>query len=62
MVSDARKFKFDESAPKITFGKMFTRDEHQLMNVAIYVHHGLVDGFHVAQYLEYFQNLMDENL
>ena len=41
---------------------MFTRDEHQLMNVAIYVHHGLVDGFHIAKYLEYFQNLMDENL
>ena len=61
-LTHARKFKFDESAPKITFGKMFTRDEHQLMNVAIYVHHGLVDGFHVAQYLEYFQNLMDENL
>ena len=61
-LTHARKFKFDETAPKITFGKMFTRDAQQLMNVAIYVHHGLVDGFHIAKHLECFQNLMDENV
>ena len=54
-LTHARKFKFDESAPKITFGKMFTRDEHQFMNIAIYIHHGLVDGFRVPKYLNTYR-------
>ena len=29
------------------------------MNVAIYVHHGLADGYHIAKYLKLFQSLLD---
>ncbi len=58
-LTHARNFKFEDSAPKISFGKMFTRSEEQFMNVAINVHHGLADGYHIAKHLDYFQKLMD---
>ena len=59
-LSHARDFKFVDSVPKITFGKLFPRKEKKIMPVSIHVHHGLADGFHVAKYLELFQKLMDE--
>jgi chloramphenicol O-acetyltransferase type A len=58
-LTHARNFKFEDSAPKISFGKMFTKKDQQFMNIAINVHHGLADGYHIAKYLDYFQKLMD---
>jgi chloramphenicol O-acetyltransferase type A len=29
------------------------------MPMAVHVHHGLVDGYHVGQFAETFQKLMD---
>jgi len=59
-LTHARKFKTEGSAPMITFGKMFQQGDKRKMNMAIYVHHGLADGFHIAKHLEFFQKLMDE--
>ena len=59
-LTHARNFKTEGSAPMITFGKMFQKGDKKIMNVAIYVHHGLADGFHIAKHLEFFQKLMDE--
>ena len=58
-LTHARNFKTGGSAPMITFGKMFQKGDKKMMNVAIYVHHGLADGFHIARHLEIFQKLMD---
>ena len=58
-LTHARNYKIKDSCPKITFGKMFSKDGIKKMNVAIYVHHGLADGYHISKYLEIFQNLMD---
>ncbi len=58
-LTHARNYKIKDSCPKITFGKMFSNDGIDKMNVAIYVHHGLADGFHISKYLEIFQSLMD---
>lgn len=58
-LTHARNFKTKGSAPMITFGKMFQKGDKKMMNVAIYVHHGLADGFHIAKYLEIFQKLMN---
>lgn len=58
-LTHARNFKIGSNAPMITFGKMFQVGEKRKMNVAIYVHHGLADGFHIAKHLELFQKLMD---
>lgn len=58
-LTHARNFKTKGSAPMITFGKMFQQGASKKMNVAIYVHHALADGFHLAKHLETFQKLMD---
>jgi len=58
-LTHARNYKRKDSAPKITFGKMFQKGDQKIMNVAIYVHHGLADGFHIAKHLELFQKLLN---
>jgi len=59
-LSHARSFTLPDSSPKITFGKMYTKEDRKIMPVSINAHHGLVDGFHVAKFLELFQKLMNE--
>ena len=58
--SHARHFKFSESVPKISFGKMTNDNGRRMMPVSIHVHHALVDGYHVGQHVELFQTLLDE--
>jgi chloramphenicol O-acetyltransferase type A len=59
-VSHARSFSFRDSIPKITFGKMVESENRRIMPMAVHVHHALMDGWHVGQYLECFQELMNE--
>ncbi|HEX6334420.1 MAG TPA: chloramphenicol acetyltransferase [Flavisolibacter sp.] len=58
--SNARAFSFRDSIPKIAFGKMTEDRGRQMLPVSIHVHHALMDGFHVAQFLELFQGLLNE--
>ncbi len=58
-LSHARKFSHPDSIPKISFGKMIKQGEERIMPVSIHVHHGLVDGYHVGQYVDLFQSLLD---
>ena len=58
-LTHARDFKREDSVPKITFGKSFELDSALKLPVAINVHHALMDGFHVAKFLERFQDLLD---
>ncbi|WP_339655852.1 chloramphenicol acetyltransferase [uncultured Maribacter sp.] len=57
-VSHARHFKFEDSCPKISFGKMTGDGENRTMPVSIHVHHALMDGFEVGLFVEEFQILM----
>ncbi len=59
-LSHARHFGFADSCPKISFGKMKVEGASRSMPVSVHVHHALMDGFHVSQFLETFQNLMNE--
>lgn len=60
-LSHARSFTFPDSCPKISFGKMtITEDGKRTMPISIHVHHGLMDGFHVGQFLTLFQELMNQ--
>ena len=59
-LSHARHFGFADSCPKISFGKMTTDGEYRSMPISVHVHHALMDGYHVGQFLETFQNLMNE--
>jgi chloramphenicol O-acetyltransferase type A len=58
-LSHARDFARGDSAPLITFGKITEAGGRRMMPVSIHVHHALVDGLHVAQFLDHFQNLLD---
>lgn len=58
--SHARSFTFPDSCPKISFGKIVNSDGNKQMSMSVHVHHGLVDGYHVGQFLELFQSLMNQ--
>jgi chloramphenicol O-acetyltransferase type A len=59
-VSHARNFKFADSIPKITFGRFSRENMKKNMPVSINVHHGLMDAYHVGQYLQLFEHLINE--
>jgi chloramphenicol O-acetyltransferase type A len=50
-----------ESVPKITFGKINARGDRKFLPVSIEAHHGLVDGYHIGQYLNEFQNQLNSS-
>jgi chloramphenicol O-acetyltransferase type A len=58
-ISHARDFPHEDSAPRITFGKITETDGRHTMPVSIHVHHALADGLHVAQFVDHFQKLLD---
>ncbi len=59
-LSHARSFTFPDSCPKISIGKMVTQDNgKRTMAVSVHVHHGLMDGFHVGEFMNKFQEFMD---
>lgn len=47
------------SIPKIVFGKFIIRDNKKMMPVSIEAHHGLLDGFHLAKFVNEFQKQLD---
>ncbi|TBW30022.1 chloramphenicol acetyltransferase [Gramella sp. KN1008] len=57
-VSHAKNHNSGESVPKITFGKSFLDGATRKMGVSVEAHHGLVDGIHIARFMEEFQSLM----
>lgn len=59
-ISHARAFSHNDSIPKITFGKMTEDAGRRIMPLSIHVHHALMDGYHVGQYVQLFQELMNQ--
>ena len=49
-----------ESVPKLAFGKYIKKDSRLMMPVAIAVSHALVDGYHVGQFVDAYQNALDD--
>lgn len=59
-LSHARSYTFPDSCPKISFGKMIEdKDGKKTMSMSIHVHHGLIDGFHISQFINCLQDLMN---
>lgn len=59
-LSHARSFTFPDSCPKISFGKMMVDETgKRTMSMSVHVHHGLMDGYHVGQFVDCFQELMN---
>lgn len=61
-ISHARHYAHPDSCPKIAFGKMTSDNGKLFMPVSVHVHHALVDGYHVGQFMEELQKLMQEPL
>ena len=58
-LAHARAFSFKDSIPKISFGKMVEEHGRQTMPMSVHVHHALMDGFHVGQYIDLFEDLLN---
>jgi chloramphenicol O-acetyltransferase type A len=57
--SHARSFTWPDSCPKISFGKMISDNGKKTMHMSVHVHHALLDGYHVGEFVNLFQNLMN---
>lgn len=58
-LTHARAFSYPDSIPKISFGKASDEEGKMLMPVSVNGHHGLMDGWHVSQFVERFQKNLD---
>ena len=59
-LSHARSYTFPDSCPKISFGKMMIDGNgKRTMSMSIHVHHGFMDGYHLGQFVDCFQELMN---
>lgn len=57
--SHARSFTFPDSCPKVSFGKMMEEKGKKTMQMAVHVHHALVDGYDVGLFVSSFEELMN---
>lgn len=58
-LTQPRNYNNLDSEPKIVFGKSFKKGNKLRMPISINVHHGLMDGLHVAKYLKLLQKLLN---
>ncbi|TGD58725.1 chloramphenicol acetyltransferase [Flavobacterium humi] len=58
-LSHGRSFTFPDSCPKISFGKMMEENGKKTMAMSVHAHHALLDGYHVGQFVDLLQSLMD---
>lgn len=60
-LSHARKYGDNDSIPKITFGKITETNGVHSMPMSVHVHHALVDGKDVADFVNLLQEKLQEN-
>lgn len=58
-VQHAQRLGVADSVPKIVFGKLSEENGRVLLPISVHVHHGLVDGLHVDQFIQLFQEKME---
>jgi len=58
-VQHAQRLGVVDSVPKIVFGKLSEVNGRVLLPISVHVHHGLVDGLHVDQFIQLFQEKME---
>lgn len=54
-LTHARMYDRKDSVPKISVGKFFKQDQRLMLPIATFAHHGLVDAYHVHQFLDTLQ-------
>ncbi|MBC6112347.1 CatA-like O-acetyltransferase [Pedobacter fastidiosus] len=58
-LSHARNYSFNDSCPKISFGQLRDKGRRKIMSLSVHVNHALMDGFHVAQFVDAYQELLN---
>lgn len=58
--SNPRRHAREDAVPKIVFGKVAEEGGRWWMPISVEVHHALMDGLHVGQYLERLQGYLSE--
>jgi len=48
------------SVPIITWGKYFEENNKLMLPLSVQAHHGLIDGIHMAEFFELFQELLND--
>jgi chloramphenicol O-acetyltransferase type A len=61
-ITHARDYKPGDSIPKIAFGKCVEENGRMMMPVSVHVHHGLMDGYHVGQFFESFETILQSKI
>lgn len=61
-LSHPRIYGDGDSIPKICFGKIFEQEQKSFLPLSVQVHHGLVDGFHVALFVEEFSKNLNKKI
>ncbi|GGH05845.1 chloramphenicol acetyltransferase [Mucilaginibacter phyllosphaerae] len=59
-LTHARSFSFKDSMPKISLGKIMDEGGKKTMAVSVTVHHGLMDGRQVGEFIDLFQQLLNQ--
>ncbi len=60
--SNARQWGVNDSIPKIAFGRIDAEGDRLWMPLSVEVHHALMDGLHVGQFIEGFEAALLEPL
>lgn len=58
--SHARNRGHRDSIPRIVFGKHHLVGERRMLPISVEAHHAVMDGLHVAQFLDQLQALLDD--
>ncbi len=58
--TNARKWRQEDSIPKFAFGRFVNEGDRVLLPISIEVHHALMDGYHVGQYLNRFEEILED--
>lgn len=59
-LTHARSFKTPDSCPKISIGKMTEKNNIKTFPVALFAHHGLVDGIDMGKFFDLFQKNLNK--
>ncbi|MEO1413610.1 MAG: CatA-like O-acetyltransferase, partial [Bacteroidota bacterium] len=59
-VQHAMPYHPGDSVPRIVWGKYFREGDRTQLPFSVQAHHAVVDGWHVGQYLQTLQALLDE--
>ena len=59
-ISHPIKLDADDSIPRISWGSFKEDKEKTVMPLAVQVHHGLADGYHLANFFNHIQELLND--